>query len=92
MFGALLCGLVYHKTKNLLATVAGEVFGTSVLGGLCAYPVAIFLMGKSAGDIAFYAYIVPFLVSTAGGAIIAGALLGALSRAGALRAMQASLS
>ena len=36
MFGALLCGLVYHKTKNLLATVAGEVFGTSVLGGLCA--------------------------------------------------------
>jgi hypothetical protein len=49
-------------------------------------------MGKSAGDIAFYAYIVPFLVSTAGGAIIAGALLGALSRAGALRAMQASLS
>ena len=48
--------------------------------------------GKSAGDIAFYAYIVPFLVSTAGGAIIAGALLAALSRAGALRAMQASLS
>ena len=49
-------------------------------------------MGKSAGDIAFYAYIVPFLVSTAGGAIIAGALLATLSRAGALRAMQASLS
>ena len=92
MCGALLCGIVYHKTKNLLATVAGEVFGTSVLGGLCAYPVAIFLMGKSAGDIAFYAYIVPFLVSTAGGAVIAGVLLAALSRAGALRAMQASLS
>ena len=55
MFGALLCGLVYHKTKNILATMVGEVFGTSILGGLCAYPVAIFLMGKSAGDIAFYA-------------------------------------
>ena len=92
MFGALLCGLVYAKTKNLIATLVGEVFGTSILGGLCAYPVAICLMGKSAGDIAFYAYIVPFLVSTAGGAIIAGALLAALSRAGALRAMQASLS
>lgn len=24
----------------------GEVAGTSILGGLCAYPVAIFLMGK----------------------------------------------
>ena len=62
MFGALLCGLAYHKTKNLIATVVGEVFGTSILGGLCAWPVAIFLMGKSAADIAFYAYIVPFLI------------------------------
>ena len=33
MFGALLCGLVYHKTKNILATMVGEVFGTSILGG-----------------------------------------------------------
>ena len=70
MFGALLCGLVYAKTKNLIATLVGEVFGTSILGGLCAYPVAICLMGKSAGDIAFYAYIVPFLISTAVGAVM----------------------
>ena len=90
--GALLCGLVYHKTKNLLATVAGEVFGTSVLGGLCAYPVAIFLMGKSAGDIAFYAYIVPFLISTGVGAVIAGILVFSLQRSGVLRSMQSSLS
>ena len=80
MFGALLCGLVYHKTKNILATMVGEVFGTSILGGLCAWPVAIFLMGKSAGDIAFYAYIVPFLISTGVGAVIAGILV--LGRAG----------
>ena len=92
MLGALLCGLVYHKTKNLLATVAGEVFGTSVLGGLCAYPVAIFLMGKSAGDIAFYAYIVPFLISTGVGAVIAGILVLSLQRSGVLRSMQSSLS
>ncbi len=92
MFGALLCGLVYHKTKNILATMVGEVFGTSILGGLCAYPVAIFLMGKSAGDIAFYAYIVPFLISTAVGSIIAGVLVYSLQRSGALRSMQNSLS
>ena len=79
MFGALLCGLAYHKTKNLIATVVGEVFGTSILGGLCAWPVAIFLMGKSAADIAFYAYIVPFLISTAVGAVIAGAVVFACS-------------
>ena len=92
MFGALLCGIVYHKTEKLLPTLVGEVFGTSILGGLCAYPVAILLMGKSSGDIAFYAYIVPFLVSTAGGAVIAGVLLAALQRSGALRSMQTSLS
>ena len=92
MFGALLCGLVYHKTEKLLPTLLGEVFGTSILGGLCAYPVAILLMGKSAGDIAFYAYIIPFLVSTAGGAVIAGVLLAALQRSGALHSMQTSLT
>ena len=92
MFGALLCGVVYHKTQKLLPTLVGEVFGTSILGGLCAYPVAMLLMGKSAGDIAFYAYIVPFLVSTAGGAVIAGVLLAALQRSGALHSMQTSLS
>ena len=92
MFGALLCGLAYHKTRQLLPTLAAEVFGTSILCGLCAYPVAILLMGKSAGDIAFYAYIVPFLVSTAGGAVIAGVLLFSLQRSGALRSMQTTLS
>ena len=72
--------------------MVGEVFGTSILGGLCAYPVAICLMGKSAGDIAFYAYIVPFLISTAVGAVIAGVLVYSLQHSGALRSMQSSLS
>ena len=92
MIGALLCGIVYWKTKNLLATLVGEVFGTAVLGGLCAYPVAIFLMSKSAADIAFYAYIVPFLISTAGGAVIAAVILVSLKKAGALSKMQASMA
>lgn len=89
MFGALLCGLVYWKSRNILATLVGEVFGTAILGGLCAYPVAIFLMGQNAAGIAFYAYIVPFLISTAGGALISAAVLYSLKRAGALAKMQA---
>ena len=48
--------------------------------------------GKSAGDIAFYAYIVPFLISTAVGAVIAGVLVYSLQHSGALRSMQSSLS
>ena len=67
------------------------VFGTGVLGGLCAYPVAILLMGKSASDIAFYAYIVPFLISTVAGSILAGVLIYALKKAGALDRMCATL-
>ena len=92
MCGALLCGIVYHKTKNLLATLCGEVFGTGIIGGLLAWPVAVFLMGKAAGDIAFYAYIVPFLVSTVGGSIIAGVVLIALEKNSTLKKMQASLA
>ena len=91
MCGALLCGIVYHKTKNLLATLCGEVFGTGIIG-LLAWPVAVFLMGKAAGDIAFYAYIVPFLVSTVGGSIIAGVVLIALEKNSTLKKMQASLA
>lgn len=91
MFGALLCGLAYRRTKSIPVTLLAEVFGTAVLGGLCAYPVAIFLMGRSAADIAFYAYIVPFLVSTAAGAILSAVLIFALRRTGALRSMQQAL-
>ena len=74
MFGALLCGLMFWKTKNIPLTLLAEVFGTAILGGLCAYPVAILFMGMQAGQIAFYAYVIPFLISTAGGAILSGIL------------------
>ena len=89
MLGALVCGLVYWKSKNIFATLAGEVFGTAVLGGLCAWPVAVYLMGQSA---AFYAFIIPFLISTAAGAILSGVLLYSLKGAGVLRSMQATLA
>ncbi len=88
MFGALVCGVVYAKTKSILGTLAGEVFGTAVLGGLCAYPVAIFFMGQRAAGLAYYAYIIPFLISTAGGAVISAVLLYSLKKSGVLQSMQ----
>ena len=92
MFGALLCGIIYAKTHNILGTLFGEVFGTAILGGLCAYPVAIFFMGKSAAGLAFYAYIIPFLISTAAGAAISAVLVYALKNANVLQKMQDSLN
>ncbi len=89
--GALICGLVYQKTQNIPATLIGEVFGTSVLGGLTAYPVAVFFMGKSAAGLAFYAYVIPFLVSTAGGAVISGVLIYSLKKANILAGMQEAM-
>ena len=85
MCGALLCGISFAKTKKTLAAVLGEVVGTGVIGGLLAYPVAVAFMGVDAGAVAFYAYVVPFLVSTAVGACLCGVMIASLSRSGLLK-------
>lgn len=91
MIGALLCGVCYYKTKNLPLTLLAEVFGTAVLGGLCAYPVAVGIMGANAGEIAFYAYIIPFFISTAAGAMLSGAMVYSLKKAGVFHMMYDTL-
>ena len=91
MCGALLCGLAWRTSKNLWLTLAAEVFGTGIVGGLLAYPVAVAFMGADAGAVAFTAYIAPFLVSTAGGSILAGALVFTLQKSGALRSLRGAL-
>ena len=91
MCGALLCGVAYWKSRNLPVTLVAEVFGTGIIGGLLSWPVAILFMGKSAGDIAFYAYVVPFLVSTVGGSVLAGILVFSLEKSGALKSMRAAM-
>lgn len=75
MFGALLSGLFYNKTRKFAGALAGEVIGTSILGGLSAYPVAVLLMGQSAAGLAFYAYVIPFLISTVAGAMLSAILI-----------------
>jgi len=91
MCGALLCGIAYMKTKNLIATLIGEVIGTGIIGGLLAYPVAILFMNVGAAKIAFYVYVIPFLISTAAGSILAGSLIFLLQKSGAFRFLQASI-
>ena len=85
MCGALVCGLLYQKTEKLLPTLLGEVVGTGIVGGLLAWPMAVLFMGVDAAGVAFYAYIVPFLISTAAGSVFAGALVFALHKNGALK-------
>ena len=86
MFGALLCGLVYHKTHKLLPTLIGEVFGTGILGGLASYPIAAFVMGNTKA--ALFTFVPSFLVSTAVGAAISVLVLSALKRTHVLSALE----
>lgn len=78
MVGALLCGILYRRTKRFAAAYAGELIGTGIIGGLLCYPVASLLMGK---ETALFAYVLPFLMSTTCGTIMAAVLLGALYKA-----------
>ena len=88
MCGALLCGLIYRKCAKVIPTAVGEIFGTGILGGLLAYPVAILFMNVSAAKVAFYAYIIPFLISTTVGSVLAVVIVLSLQRAGALAKFQ----
>ncbi|MCJ7691589.1 MAG: energy coupling factor transporter S component ThiW [Clostridiaceae bacterium] len=68
MIGVLLAAILYQKTRSKLYAVAGEIFGTGILGGLLAFPIANIIMGKKVGALFF---ITPFLISTIGGSLIA---------------------
>ena len=94
MCGALLAGLLFNVCKKhsipvldkvlgkgTIGAIVGELFGTAVIGGICAYPIAVFMMGKEA---AVFTYVVPFLVSTLGGTIIGTVLYIALRKTKAL--------
>lgn len=90
MCGALLAGLLCAAFKRFdipgidkalgkgtLGAVLGELFGTAVIGGILSYPIAVFMLGKTA---AVYTYIFPFFVSTFGGTVIGTVLYAALRR------------
>ena len=72
MVGAFLCGMAYKYTKMLWTTCIFEVIGTGIIGGILAFPVASLIMSK---DVAMFAFVIPFLVSTAGGSLIATFLI-----------------
>lgn len=72
MIGACLAGLAYSHFNKIPAAMAGEVFGTGIVGGLAAWVIATAFLGSKA---AAWFFVPPFLVSTIGGSIIAGLLL-----------------
>lgn len=89
MCGALLAGFLYKYIRRLPAAYIGEVFGTSVIGGMLAYPIAAFVLHNEAA--ALFTFVVPFLISTAGGTILAMIITIPLSQTGLLVQMQEKL-
>lgn len=82
MAGALLGGILYQYCGHkLVLAYLGELVGTSILGGILAWPLAVFVLGKES---ALFSYVFPFFVSCAGGTIIAVFLVGALKKTGTL--------
>ena len=82
MIGAFLSGVFFKKTKSKSLAILGEIIGTGILGALISYPIAKIFMGK---DIAALFFIVPFLVSTIGGSIIAYIVLVAFEKNSSLK-------
>lgn len=89
MCGALLAGLLYKGFKKLPFAYVGELVGTSLIGGMLSYPVAFFFLGNKAA--ALFTFVVPFLISSMGGTIIAIVTTLSLSRAGLLERFKREL-
>lgn len=75
MIGAFCCAMLYKHYKKLTFAFLGEVVGTGILGAVAAYPVVTLILSKKA---ALFTYVLPFMISSLGGAAIAIWLAGAL--------------
>lgn len=82
MCGALLSGILYRFGKKLPYAYAGEVFGTAVIGGMLAYPLAKLVLGNE--QAAIFTFVVPFFISTCGGTVLAVVLVGAMKKSGVI--------
>lgn len=82
MVGALCCGLMYKFSKKIIPTCIAEALGTGILGGLAAYPLAKYVMLIQPDGM--FIYIIPFLISTVVGSVVAAVVMLILKKSGVL--------
>ena len=89
IFGPILGGLLYRKTKSLWLTLVGEVIGTGIIGAIVSYPLMKWFYGLDAQQ---WYYYIPFYTPSAvvGGAMGVAAML-ILKKNGMLARMQQAL-
>lgn len=83
IFGPVLGGLIYQRTKNIYLVFVGEVIGTGICGALASYPLMKWFYGLDAKSPLYY---IPFYTPSAvvGAAMGVAALL-ILKRSGLLK-------
>ena len=86
IFGPILGGLLYRKTKNVWLVWVGEVIGTGFCGAMASYPLMRLFYGLDAQSPFYY---IPFYTPSAmvGGAMGLAVVL-ILKRSGVLARMQ----
>lgn len=89
MFGALLAGLLYKAIKQRWGAYIGEIVGTAIIGGMASYPIAALLMDNATATL--FTFVVPFLISTAGGTVIAVILIEIMAKTGTLSSLKRQL-
>lgn len=89
MCGAFLAGMLYRYGKKLPFAYVGEIVGTSIIGAMLCYPIAAFVMGNTTA--ALFTFVVPFLISTCGGTILAMVITVSMKQSGALENLRGML-
>lgn len=90
IFGPILGGLIYKKTKNIYLVLVGEAIGTGFCGAMASYPLMKWFYGLDAQSPFYY---IPFYTPAAVvGASMGVAVLLILKRSGALNKMLRELN
>ena len=85
IFGPIIAGILYKKTKNIYLVFIGEIIGTGIFGPLASYPLMKLFYGLDAQSPLYY---IPFYTPSAVvGAAMGVAVLSILKRNSVLKRM-----
>ena len=89
IFGPILGGLLYRKTRSIYLVLVGEVIGTGFVGAMASYPLMKWFYALDAQSPFYY---IPFYTRSAVvGAAMGVAVLLILKRSGAMKRLQEQL-
>lgn len=87
VFGAFFAGVFYKFGRRLFWSMAGEIFGTGIIGSLLSYPVMVWFTG-SQQDLYWLVYTPRFIGATLIGSVIAFAILVRLKQTSSFKKWQ----